>query len=244
MRRVFTFCAIGAVFFGMSNATSEARPAEDDPKADEIIESHIQAAGGREALAAIQDRTMKGTLTVMGMTGKMEWHEKIPNKIHQTVDMGMTVSEVWFDGETGYRNDPMQGPGPFSEEEVDEWKQIYVISPMLTYKERGEKARYNRTEELHSRQAHVVEFTDPQDKKVTMWFDASNYEIVKIIAPLPSREGPGEQEILFSDYSEVAGVRFPFKIVRSTSAMQVEIALDSIEVNTGLEDSVFRHQVP
>lgn len=203
------FWAIGAICLGLSTLTSKARPAEDDPKADEIIESYIQAVGGREALAAIQDRTMKGTLTVMGMTGKMEWHEKIPNKIHQTVDMGMAVSEVWFDGEAGYRNDPMQGPGPCSEEELKEWKQDYVISPMLTYKERGEKARYDRTEELDGRQAHVVEVTDPLDKEVIMWFDAFNYEILKIIAPLPSREGPGEQEILFPDLREVGGRKVP-----------------------------------
>jgi hypothetical protein len=244
MRRAFLLWTIGVVCLGLGTLNLEAQPAENDLNADQIIESNIQAVGGREALAAINDRTLKGTLTVMGMSGSMEWHEKLPNKVHQTVDMEMAVSEVWFDGETGYRNDPMQGPAPFSEEELNEWKQNYVISPMLTYKERGEKARYDRTEELNGRQAHVVEITNPQDKKMTFWFDASNSEILKIIAPLPSREGPGEQEILLSDYREVGEVRFPFKLVRSTSAMQVEISFDSIEVNTGLEDSLFTHQVP
>jgi hypothetical protein len=51
-------------------------------------------------------------------------------------------------------------------------------------------------------------------------------------------------EIGFSDYRDVKGVKFPFKIVNTTSAMTLEIGFDSIEVNTGLADTVFQHSSP
>jgi len=40
----------------------------------------------------------------------------------------------------------------------------------------------------------------------------------------------------------VGGLKHAFKITRSSPAMTIEVAVDSIQVNTGLDDSIFRHK--
>jgi zinc protease len=208
----------------------------------QIIESYLKAIGGRHALAAIHDRTVKGTIEVAGLSGTIETQQKTPNKMHQVVDLSVAQSEQWFDGEKGYRVDPMQGESPFSDEDVEEAKQNFIMSPFLDYEQRGIKARFVGKEKLDDKEVLVVEMKDPKGKTSTYSFDAATYYLVKIVSPMPAREGTGDQEILLSDYREVGGIKYAFKITRSTPAISVDIVVDSIEVNTGLEDSVFRHQ--
>lgn len=209
--------------------------------ADQIIESYLQAVGGQQALAAIQDRTSKGTLSVFGMFGTLLMQEKVPNKAHQLIDMGMAKVETWFDGNQGYRIDPNRGDGPFSAEEVEGAKDNRVIFPFLDYKEQGLKLRYLKSEKVGDSDADVVEGTDAKGKVTTYYFDKATHYLVKTIAPLPPNEGSGTQEITASDYRDVKGVKFPFKIVLTTSALTLEMVFDSIEVNTGLAETVFQH---
>lgn len=218
-----------------------ARSEEEILSADQIVEHYLQAMGGHEGLASIRDRTLKGSFTVFDMAGIVEWHEKVPNKMHQLYDVGTTGLEVWFDGEQGYRIDPSWGPSPFSDEEVEDARSNYVIAPLLRYKERGVTARYVGIERIDDREAHVVEFTDASGKVSTRYFDTSNYYLIRQVSPLARWEGIGNREILFSDYREVGRVKFPFKLTRIDPEFTIEIIVESIEVNTGLDDSIFRH---
>ncbi len=233
------------VFFGVcviaAGLALSAYGGDESLEADRVVEKYLAAVGGREALSSIEDRTLTAKLMVMGMTGTMEWHEKVPNKMHQTVDMVIARVETWFDGERGYRIDPMLGAGPYSDEDVEEAKQNYVVAPLLSYKQRGWTARYLGEEPVGDQRAYVVEFTDEKGKVSTYYFDTSSYYLVKLVSPLPAREGPGNQELSFSDYREVDGVKFPYMMTRATPGMASEIVIESIELNTGLEDSLFRY---
>lgn len=211
---------------------------------DAVIQRHFEAIGGREKVAALRDRISTGNLSVMGMTGRIEIREKVPNKIHQLVDMGVVRVETWFDGEQGYREDPMQGSGPFEGEELEDARNTYVIAPLLTYRERGWKARYGGESEVEGSHVSVVELVDHRERVIRYFFDQQTHLLRKVVAPVPSREGGGEQEIVLSDVREVEGVKFPFKLIRTTPAMTVEVEFDSIETNTGLPDDVFRRPEP
>ena len=213
---------------------------QENPSGDKIVESYLQALGGQKALAAIQDRTSKGSFTVFGMTGTLLAHEKVPNKSHQLIDMGMAKVETWFDGTQGYRINPTKGDGPFTAEEIAQAKNNFAISPFLTYKDRGVKLRYVKKEKVGASDADVVEATDAEGKVITYYFDAANHYLVKMVAPVPDSDGGGSLELEFSDYRDVSGVKFPCKTVGTTTALIFETVVDSIEVNTGLADTVFQ----
>ena len=44
---------------------------------------------------------------------------------------------------------------------------------------------------------------------------------------------------LYSDYRTVEGVLFPFKLKQSAGPQSFDIVVSSVEVNKGIEDSVF-----
>jgi hypothetical protein len=219
-----------------------AQGGEQGSKADGVIEQYLAATGGREALASIQDRTTHAKLSVMGMTGTMVWQEKAPNKMHQAVDMIMAKVENWFDGQHGYRLDPMQGAGPYSDQDLEEARENYVIAPLLHYKKRGWTAEYVGEEPVAEKAAQVVRLTEPSGAKHTYYFDSSTHYLVKQVSPLPAREGQGNQELLYSDYRDVSGFKFPFNIKRVTPGMTSEIVVESIEVNSKLDDSIFQYE--
>lgn len=232
----FVVCAIVA---GLTQAASGG---ENSMKANRLVEEYLTATGGREALSSIKDRTVTAELSVMGMTGTMKWHEKVPNKMHQSVDMGMAKVEFWFDGHRGYRIDPMQGAGPYSPQDVEEARKNDVIVPLLHYQENGWSAEYLGEEPLGDGTAQVVRLTDATGEARTYYFDPSTHYLVKQVSPLPAREGKGDQELFFSDYREVAGTKTPFLITRVVPGMKSEIVVGSIEVNTGLADSLFEYE--
>jgi outer membrane lipoprotein-sorting protein len=243
-RVAVALCLIGVALGGYNLA---AVAGEKDPDPSSIIESHLKAMGGREAIAAIHDKTTKGTMTISGLspaplTGTITIQQKSMNMIHQYIDLGMAQTENWFDGEKGYHVDPLKGPGPYSDTEIDEAKQVFVMSPFLNYKERGLKASYEGKDTVNGKETLVVKLRDPKGIINTFYFDASTYYLVKLIAPLPAAEGTGEQSVLLSDYREVGGLKHAFKTVRSSPAMTIEVTVDSIQMNTGLDDSVFRHK--
>ena len=215
---------------------------QENVSAEQVIESHLQAVGGEKAMAAIQDRTLKGGMSVMGMFGTMVWHEKAPNKMHQMMDLGFAKIETWFDGNQGYRMDPNRGDGPYSAQEVEEAKGNKVGgSPFVGYKGGGLKLRYVKRDRVGDNPVDVVEITDPKGKVTTYYFDTATHYVVQMVFPVPASQGTGNQELQFSDYRDVKGVKFPFKIVSTTTAASVEMTFDSIEVNTGLADTVFQH---
>jgi hypothetical protein len=244
-RRVAVVLCLISVTLGGYNLLAVA--GEKDPDPSSIIESHLKAIGGKEAIAAIHDKTTKGMITISGLspapiTGSITTQQKSLNMIHQYIDLGMAQTEIWFDGAKGYHVDPLRGEGPYSDTEVEEAKQVFVMSPFLNYQERGLKARFAGKDQVDGKDTLLVELKDPKGSTTTFYFDAATFYLVKFIAPLPAAEGTGEQNVLLTDYRDVGGLKHAFKITRSSPAMTIEVAVDSIQVNTGLDDSIFRHK--
>jgi outer membrane lipoprotein-sorting protein len=56
---------------------------------------------------------------------------------------------------------------------------------------------------------------------------------------IQTKQGLFEQETYYSDYREVSGLKFPFTIKQYFGLQEIELTVTSIEINTGLDDSVF-----
>src|ERR1044071_9447378 len=83
------------------------------PDARDIINKHIKAVGGRDAILARKSMHGTGTLSVpaSGMSGTVEVFGAAPNL--QTIKISMTgVGEITegFDGRHGWSVNPMTGP--------------------------------------------------------------------------------------------------------------------------------------
>src|SRR5688500_2192221 len=81
--------------------------------ADEIIEKHLSATGGRAALSKLTSRRVTGSITIGTPVGDLaatiEVYSKTPNKTRTLIKVdlsavggGQVVNDQRFDGTTGY----------------------------------------------------------------------------------------------------------------------------------------------
>src|SRR5438105_4014108 len=88
--------------------------------ADEVIEKHLTALGGRAALGKLKSRSMTGTIVLTtpagDISGSIEVLNAAPNKTRTLIKAdlsafgaGQLVLDQRFDGKTGYVMDSIQG---------------------------------------------------------------------------------------------------------------------------------------
>ena len=105
----------------------EQKPADTAnlPSARSIIDKHIDAIGGRKALASHKSARLKGTMSMPanGMTGNLEIQTARPNKsVMKLTIEGVGSIEEGFDGERGWSVSPMTGPMLTTGPELEERK--------------------------------------------------------------------------------------------------------------------------
>jgi hypothetical protein len=117
----------------LAQAAQAAPPAQSAadvslPDAKAILERHIEAVGGRKALAARSSAFTQGTLNVpaQGMTGTIEIYAARPNKaLVKTVIQGIGEVQEGFDGTTAWSINPMTGPTLVTGDELAQKAQDY-----------------------------------------------------------------------------------------------------------------------
>ena len=220
--------------------------------ADEIVEKHLAALGGREALGRIQTRVSIGKVTVTtpvgDLTGTVEAYGKAPDKSRTLVKIdatafggGIITNDQRFDGTTGYVIDPFNGNRDISGSPLDALKNNGFPTALLDYKTRGHVLSLVGKEMLGERPVFVLEVTPKTGPKARNWIDADTYLVLKTSVTIDAPPlGPVEQIMEFGDYRTVDGVKVPFLVKSINSAQTVTGVLTEVQHNVEIDDSSFR----
>ena len=106
-------------------AVDQKAPAASLPSARSIIDRHVKAIGGREALAAQKSHRVKGTMVMPanGISAQLELVAARPNKsVMKLTIPGVGEVSEGFDGTHGWSVSPMTGPMLSSGVELEERK--------------------------------------------------------------------------------------------------------------------------
>ena len=219
--------------------------------ADEIVERHIAASGGRAALAKLTSRSNIGTITlttpVGDLAGTVEVVNQRPNKARTLVMLdlsnvggGQMTFDQRFDGKTGFEINTLQGNREITGDQLEAMKNEDFPSPLLTYKEKGIAVKLGGKEKVGDREAHVLLFEPKTGPAARMYIDAETYLLVRTVATVETPEaGKFEQITDLLDYRDVDGFKVPFQ-VKATSTMQnFVVTLTKVEHNKPIDDSLF-----
>lgn len=220
--------------------------------ADDIVEKHLAALGGRPALGKLKSRSMKGTLTVStpvgDLTGAIEVLNQEPNKQRTFVQLDLTavglgklIQDQRFDGTSGYVVDTMQGNRDITGDQLEAMKNGSFPNPLLNYKQVGTTVELGGKEKVGEREALVLVVKPKSGPATRQYIDAESYLPIKQVVKInvPQVGGEVEQTTEVSDLRDVDGVKIPFKI-RTTSAIQtVTISVSQIEHNTQIDQALF-----
>ncbi len=221
--------------------------------ADQIVEKHLTALGGRDALAKITSRRATGTVSVntpMGpLGGPLEMITKAPNKLRVDIRIDLTsvggpgemVITEMFDGTSGWSMNSLQGDTPMSGDQLAGALNNFFPTPLLKYKEIGTTATLEPSQQVGGKPAHVVLFTPTAGPAERMFFDTESFLIVRTTSTLTLPQ-VGRTEVVSepSDYRAVDGVKVAFKLAQTAGEQSITMTFTKVENNVALDDARFK----
>ncbi len=236
MESLIPFSATGQVelydAFGRPVEEQELRPAPEGYTAETVMEKYIEAIGGRERLENLEDIKQEMTGRLMGQEVQMTIYKKEPHFLLQETSMGgMTLSQQLFDGDKGVVVSQM-GRQEFSEgDEFEQFKMESAIIPELTYREFGIEKELLGIEVIDGQESYKVKATYPSGNTVRHYYCTDTGLKMKTVS--------AESSSTYDDYREVDGFVIPFSITQEAGPQTIEVTVDNVEINQGLEEAIF-----
>lgn len=218
--------------FGRPVEEEELRPAPEGYTAETVMEQYIEAIGGRERLESIRDIKQEMTGRLMGQEVQMTIYKKTPHFLLQETTMGgTTLSKQLFDGEKGVVTSQM-GRQEFTEgAEFEQFNAEAAIIPELTYKESGIEQELLGIDIIDGQASFKVKSTYASGNTV------HNYYCTASGLKLKTENNGGNST--YDNYREVDGFVMPFSITQEVGPQTIEVTVDNVEINPGLEESMF-----
>ncbi len=209
-----------------------------EQKANEILTKYIDAIGGKEAVAKVEDRTTIMRGTAMGQTITLISKQKAPNKMRQEVKAGGMEQVIIFNGKKGVMN-VMNQKIEIKDKELEALNLEADMNFMSDPAAFGVKLSYEGIEKVDGKDAYKVKMELPSGLKWYALFDTESGLKVQEQREIQTPQGSGTQTITYGDYKDVNGVKYPFKITQAFGGQSVDVTVSSIKVNKGLSDDLF-----
>ncbi|WP_313112488.1 M16 family metallopeptidase [Aequorivita sediminis] len=212
------------------NPTTEPNynmPVESGVTAESVINKYIDAIGGRKALADVKTVKMEAGAEMQGMQLGLEIKRTTKNQSSLIVSMGgAPLQKVIFNGEKGY----MSGQGQkmdYTDEQNQAAKKQAVPFAELSVKD----AKLERVEEG----AYVIVLEEGQEA----FYDKESGLKVKEVSTQEMNGQKISTTVVYDDYTEVNGIKFPFTIKQSAGPQELTFKVSKVSINEGVADSDF-----
>jgi hypothetical protein len=230
------------------NPPPAAEPAEPTaaepaaPTAESIIEASIEASGGRAARERITAMRSTGKMQIakLGISGKVTAMNQAPNLALLVVDIdGLGRTENGCDGKTVWEKSAMTGSRVLAGTERERMLRKFTLNPDLKWREMYKKAELVGEVEFEGRPAWKIQFTTPLDDIETVYYDRETR------LPLGSEEvaktqmGDMPTKSVIRAWRDDGGIKTASQMVEITAGMQIEVTLDTVELNPTLPPETF-----
>ena len=111
----------------------------------------------------------------------------------------------------------------------------FLLNPELY----GVQSELIGIEMIDSVQCYNISMNMEDSTNWNQFYEVESGLKIKEIKSVETPQGFFEQESFFSDYREVEKLKFPFKITQTLGAQTIELNIEMIEINTGLQDVLF-----
>jgi predicted Zn-dependent peptidase/outer membrane lipoprotein-sorting protein len=240
--KLLPFASDQTIHYYDFNASPVEAPVSErsDLSPETLIANYVQALGGKAVLDKIVDYTMTADVKAMGQSLHLTQTFKAPNKTFVNLEMnGMSVQKIIFDG-TVLKMSGMGGAQEFTEGELFEHTKDDVgLVPEANYRANGYTLSTGDIEEVNGQKAYTLLATKGESKIVS-YFDVETGLKLKTEITLVMPTGDQQTVVEFSDYRNVADIKFPFLMKQNMGGMSMESVVKSVEINQGVNDSVFQ----
>lgn len=236
----FALFALAAAFSASASFSAQA-----ELTVDEVIEKHIEARGGYEAIKALESARFTGVANFGGAEApvRMEWER--PRKVRMEFELqGMKMVQA-YDGEAGWAIMPFLGkldPEPMAEDQLkDIQQQADLDGELVDYKEKGHSIELLGLEDVDGTEAYHLKITRKDGDVSHSYLDSEYFLPFKDVSKTTRQGIEVTINTIIGDYKEVAGVLIPhsFESTPEGAPAGQTITITQVEANIELDDSLF-----
>ncbi|PRX52521.1 M16 family metallopeptidase [Salegentibacter salegens] len=210
----------------------QAKEVDASVTVEKVYADYIEAVGGRDALEEVESVVMKAEASVQGMALNLTMKRTMEGKLNQEVSVGGNVmSKQVFDGETGFVM--AQGQKiPYTEEQI---KTARIDSNPFPELNIGD-ATLEGIETVEGTDAYVVALNE----NYKAYYNVDSGLKMQTVQTISQAGQTMSIPTGYSDYQEVEGVKFPFKMTQAAGPQTFEFDVTEILVNEGISVEDFQ----
>lgn len=210
---------------------------------DEIISKHIEARGGAENWAKVNNMKITGRFTAFSV--EEDWMAIKTNKgqYYSELHLGKHAVIEAFDGAHGWTIDPWMDfsyPRLLTKDEENVFQQkSAIMTPFLDYKEKGLTAELIGKQDLEGIMVYAIKLTRPSGKSETWYIDAKTFLEYRRDSYWVDFTYPTAAETYFEDFREINGLVIPYYEEKMFSQRNRVLLIEDIQFNIDLDEEVF-----
>ena len=209
----------------------QAKEVDASVTVEKVYENYIEAIGGRDAVEDVESVVMKAEASVQGMALNLTMKRTMDGKLNQEVSVGGNVMRKQiFDGEAGFVM--VQGQKiPYNEDQIKTAKIDANPFPELQVGD----ATLEGIETVEGTDAYVVALSD----NYKAYYNVESGLKMQTVQTMSQAGQTMSIPTGYSDYQEVEGVKFPFKMTQAAGPQTFEFDVTEILVNEGVSAEDF-----
>ena len=221
-----------------STNTNQINTIPEGLTALDVINKYVNATGGKENYLSVKDRTTIMTGKMMNRDFTVTIHQKAPDKLRQVIHSGQATQTFIFNGTKAVM---IMGDNttPIRDKELSQTKIEARMNFLLDPETYGVTPKLVGIETVDSTICYEISMTTDSSLIWDQFYDTNTGLKIKEIRDIETSQGKFKEESTYSDYKNVKGVKYPFKIRQTIGRQTAEMKVDSITVNTGLDNKLF-----
>jgi photosynthetic reaction center cytochrome c subunit len=227
----------------MANAVVvSARPDEQMPSVDTILDSYVKALGGRQELEKLTTRVMRAKIVLAnGLTVNMEIYQKAPNKSLVVTTNSASPNTASFDGFNGTTHWFANNRGDFEKNyfQLALVKRDAEFYKPLKFKELYTTVRVLGKAKVDDREVYVIEATSGDPNLERLYFDTVTRLLIRRYREFRTVLGSIPSQVDYEDYREVDNVKVPFILRSLSTSSETVLRFFEVKHNISIDDEKF-----
>ena len=216
----------------------------DPSQIDGVFAKYLEALGGAQRLGAVTSYTATGTYAGWdtGLSDvPVEIYAKAPEQ-YTTIAHRTEGDSVWvYDGRSGWEvsiNAALPATIPLTKGNLD-GARLDAIVALAPARLKQAFAKWEISKSLiDDKPVQLLRGTNPNQQPVNFYFDASGL-LVRLQRWNETLVGPVATQYDYSDFRDVAGVKRPFKVVKTSTRNQVTMVIKEYRPNVAIDATRF-----
>lgn len=211
------------------------------PTADQILAKYSEALGGTAAIDKLKTRTMKGTMLASnGATWGYEAYQSGDKVYLVLTTPKMGVIQRGFDGAAGWELS-QQGLHDLHNQQLFNLRRYVDFFKDLKLQGQFTRISYGGKDKIDGKDVYVLRGVGVDGKGERLFFDAQTGLLLRRITSTPTMIGLIPEQVDFSDYRDVGGLKLPFvlKVTAIDSFFNTTRSLTEIKLNVPVDETKF-----